>query len=125
MWCDSCLQSLTHSPNGCVAQVNAGLIFRKASNLAFASTHSYIEGYNMPLVAYNMPHPSSNPHHLSSTHLHYAFTVFADSAKTSRLTERVIPPANAHTAIAILPVLSHITVQYLPGTSTSPNLFTY
>ena len=85
------LQPTTHSSKGIVAQVNAAQILSKAHCSALHSTHTFPPGYRVPYVKVTgRKAPDGQEQILGYSLTHISLLIFADSAKDSKLLERVI-----------------------------------
>jgi hypothetical protein len=85
------LQPTAHSSQGIVAQVNAAQILSKAHCSALNATYTYPPGYLTPYVKDTGGHLHENDEPiLGSTHAYLVILKFADTAKDSKLYERLI-----------------------------------
>jgi hypothetical protein len=109
------LQPTSHSCKGIVAQINAAQILSKSHCSALHSTHTFPPGYRVPYVKVTGKVPLAGHEQVLGYSLtHISLLTFADSAKDSKLVERLIALADDEVAPINItnPV---IPIQWQPG----------
>ena len=115
------LQPTTHSGKGIVAQTNAAQILSKAHCSALHSTHTFPPGYRVPYVKVTGRRtPDGQEQILGYSLTHISLLIFADSAKDSKLLERLIELS----VLDVDPIKitnEIISIQWQPGSLQNEN----
>ena len=109
------LQPTSHSCKGIVAQINAAQILSKAHCSALHSTHTFPPGYRVPYVKVTGRALLAEQEQILGYSLtHISLLTFADSAKDSKLVERLID-LNVNEVEPINITNPVINIQWQPG----------